>query len=127
MVAPSLPGFGVSFRPGQPRLSIAEIADLFAELMSDVLGYEAFGAQGGDWGSQISSSLAVRHAERLTGVHLNLLTIPSEAIAAGDATEEECQYLEEAVNGSSHLSVESCSRVDLGASACPPEAPSQDT
>src|SRR5918995_3607472 len=43
VVAPSLPGFTLSFRPGQPRFGVEEIADLFAELMSDGLGYERFG------------------------------------------------------------------------------------
>ena len=50
VVAPSLPGYTLSFRPGQKRFAVEEIADLFAELMSDVLGYRRFAAQGGDWG-----------------------------------------------------------------------------
>src|SRR6185436_16152135 len=51
VVAPSLPGYGFSFRPGQPRFGVPEIAAAFAALMTDVLGYRRFGAQGGDWGS----------------------------------------------------------------------------
>src|SRR5215211_681848 len=50
VVAPSLPGFTLSFEPGQRRLGIVEMADLFARLMTDVLGYPRFAAQGGDWG-----------------------------------------------------------------------------
>lgn len=50
VVAPSLPGFGLSFKPGQARFGAEEIADCFAELMTGVLGYDRFGAQGGDWG-----------------------------------------------------------------------------
>ena len=41
VVAPSLPGYGLSFKPGQPRFSPEAIADCFAELMTDVLGYRA--------------------------------------------------------------------------------------
>lgn len=46
VVAPSLPGYGLSFRPGQPRLGVEEIADHFSELMTR-LGYDRFMAQGG--------------------------------------------------------------------------------
>src|ERR1041384_352231 len=48
VIAPSLPGYTLSFRPGQPRFGVEEIADCFAELMT-ALGYECFCAQGGDW------------------------------------------------------------------------------
>src|SRR5688572_28406008 len=65
VVAPSLPGYTLSFRPGQKRFSVEEIADLFAKLMTDVLGYERFAAQGGDWGAFVSSVLGWRHAEKL--------------------------------------------------------------
>src|SRR5262245_20707004 len=44
VVAPSLPGYAFSFKPGQPRLGVVEIADLFASLMTDVLGYRRFAA-----------------------------------------------------------------------------------
>ena len=75
VVAPSLPGFTLSFRPGQPRFSVEQMADIFAELMSDVLGYGRFGAQGGDWGAFISARLGYAHPQRLTGIHLNYLPV----------------------------------------------------
>ena len=74
VVAPSLPGYALSFRPGQKRFGAIEIADLFAELMS-VLGYRRFVAQGGDWGAFVTSVLGWKHAERLLGIHLNLLAV----------------------------------------------------
>jgi pimeloyl-ACP methyl ester carboxylesterase len=46
VVAPSLPGYGFSFRPNQPRFHVDAVADLFARLMTEVLGYPRFGAQG---------------------------------------------------------------------------------
>jgi len=46
VVAPSLPGYTLSFQPGQPRFGVEEIAECFAALMTDVLGYRRFGAQG---------------------------------------------------------------------------------
>ena len=50
IVAPSLPGYTLSFKPGQKRFGVEEIAEVFAALMTDVLGYRRFGVQGGDWG-----------------------------------------------------------------------------
>ncbi len=75
VVAPSLPGYTLSFKPGQPRFGVEEIADCFAELMTDVLGYKTFGAQGGDWGAFITTRLAATRPELLTGIHLNYLPI----------------------------------------------------
>jgi pimeloyl-ACP methyl ester carboxylesterase len=94
VVAPSLPGYGLSFTPGQKRLGAPEIADLFAELMTDVLGYKRFAAQGGDWGAFITSSLGMKHPQRVLGIHLNLLAIPRNANEAV-ATEEEKRYVGE--------------------------------
>jgi microsomal epoxide hydrolase len=75
VVAPSLPGFTLSFAPGQPRFGTEEMADLLAELMTDVLGYGRFAAQGGDWGGFIASRLGYAHADQLIGIHLNLLAV----------------------------------------------------
>lgn len=73
VVVPSLPGYGLSFRPGQQRFGIGQMADAVAELMTR-LGYARFGAQGGDWGSAVCTSLALAHPARLVGVHLNFLS-----------------------------------------------------
>src|SRR5262245_38056360 len=75
VVAPSLPGYTLSFRPGQKRFAVEDIADAFAALMTDVLGYRRFGAQGGDWGAFVSSRLGLRYVERVIGIHLNLLAV----------------------------------------------------
>ena len=72
VVAPSLPGYGLSFTPGQKRFGIRQMADAAAELMT-ALGYAKFGVQGGDWGAIVSSSLGLHHADRLLGIHLNFL------------------------------------------------------
>src|SRR5262249_46892725 len=49
-------------------------ADVFASLMTE-LGYDRYGAQGGDWGAFISTGLGLNHAEHVVGVHLNLLPL----------------------------------------------------
>jgi pimeloyl-ACP methyl ester carboxylesterase len=95
VVAPSLPGYGFSFRPNQPRFNIEAIADVFAQLMTDVLGYTRFGAQGGDWGAFITSRLGFAYADRLVGIHLNLLGVRRDISAPGHPTEEERTYLED--------------------------------
>ena len=95
VVAPSLPGYTLSFRAGQPRFGIEEIADVFAALMTDVLGYSRFGAQGGDWGAFITSRLGYRYAERLVGIHLNLLAVRRDPSLVLNPTEEERRFLGE--------------------------------
>src|SRR5262249_33755630 len=72
-IAPSLPGYTLSYKPGQTRFGVNEIADLYVELMTGVLGYRRFGVQGGDWGAFVASSMGHRHPQLLTGIHLNFL------------------------------------------------------
>jgi pimeloyl-ACP methyl ester carboxylesterase len=95
VVAPSLPGYTLSFREGQPRLGIVEIADLFAQLMTDVLGYRRFAAQGGDWGAFITSCLGAAYPERLAGIHVNLLAVRRDQTPPSAPTDEEKAYLEQ--------------------------------
>jgi microsomal epoxide hydrolase len=84
VVAPSLPGYTLSFAPGQTRFGVEDIAASFIKLMTEVLGYRKFGTQGGDWGAFITSRMAAMRPELFTGLHLNYLTVPRDA-AAGDA------------------------------------------
>ena len=93
VVAPSLPGYGLSFAPGQPRFSLEQIADCFAELMSGVLGYRRFAAQGGDWGAFVTSRLGAVHADKLLGIHLNLLAVRRDSSLVANPTDEEQRYL----------------------------------
>jgi pimeloyl-ACP methyl ester carboxylesterase len=94
VVAPSLPGYGLSFRPGQPRFSAERMADCFADLMA-ALGYERFAAQGGDWGSFVTARLAHAHPQRLVGIHLNLLPIRRDPKMLADPTPDEQRFLAE--------------------------------
>src|SRR5437016_8108700 len=98
VVAPSLPGYTFSFAPNQPRLGIVEIADVFATLMTDVLGYRRFAAQGGDWGAFVTSVLGASHPDRLAGIHVNLLAIRRDLTATKPPTPEEQAYLVEIKN-----------------------------
>ncbi|WP_053849637.1 epoxide hydrolase family protein [Streptomyces sp. NRRL B-24085] len=89
VVVPSIPGFGLSGPPADTGWEAGRIADAWAELMTR-LGYERFGAQGGDWGSAISRELGRAHPGRVIGVHLNLLP---GAQATEEPTEEELAAL----------------------------------
>jgi microsomal epoxide hydrolase len=92
VVAPSLPGYTFSFRPGQPRFGVEQIADVFAQLMTEVLGYPRFAAQGGDWGAFITSRLGYAYPERLYGIHLNLLAVPRDPKLPQPSGPEELAY-----------------------------------
>jgi pimeloyl-ACP methyl ester carboxylesterase len=72
LVVPSLPGYGFSDRPTTTGWGRERIADAWATLMAR-LGYERYAAQGGDWGSGISSLLGARHPEHVAGVHVNFV------------------------------------------------------
>jgi microsomal epoxide hydrolase len=86
VVVPSLPGFGFSGPTHQQGVTIMRIADVFASLMRE-LGYERFAAQGGDWGSYITSTLGRSYPDVVVGIHLNML--PSRAVTALEAINEE--------------------------------------
>ena len=87
-----LPGYGLSFAPGQRRFAVEAMADCFADLMTDVLGYRRYGAQGGDWGSFITSRLGWAYPERLIGIHLNLMPLRRDTRMVADPTPEERRY-----------------------------------
>ncbi len=67
VVVPDMPGYGYSDRPAQPLNSI-EVAAMWAQLMGE-LGYERFGAAGGDVGSHVSRYLGLDHPDRVVAVH----------------------------------------------------------
>jgi microsomal epoxide hydrolase len=95
VIAPSLPGYTLSFKPGQKRFGIGDIADLYAELMMDVLGYKRFGVQGGDWGGFVASVMGLRFPERVAGIHLNLLAVRRDGKMVGSPTPEEKIFLDQ--------------------------------
>ncbi|MCC2110780.1 MAG: epoxide hydrolase, partial [Hyphomicrobiales bacterium] len=95
VVAPSLPGYGFSFREGQKRVGLAGIGDMFARLMRDVLGYQKFCAQGGDWGSFVTSRIGSAYPESVYGIHINLLALPRDRKGVSEPTTEEKAYFAE--------------------------------
>jgi len=93
LVIPSLPGYTLSYRPGQRRFGVEDIADLYAELMTRVLGYRRFGVQGGDWGCFVASVLGHRYPQHVAGIHLNLLAVRRDPKMIANPTAEEKVFL----------------------------------
>lgn len=75
VIAPSLPGYGFSDPTHERQVNIIRIAEWFAVLMNDVLGYSRYGAQGGDWGAMVTSRLGFADAQHVAGIHLNMVGV----------------------------------------------------
>jgi pimeloyl-ACP methyl ester carboxylesterase len=88
LVCPSLPGYGFSGKPTRAGWGVARIADAWDVLMTR-LGYDRYGAQGGDWGSGVTTALGIRHADHVAGIHLNMVTVRPDPAAMDDPTEQE--------------------------------------
>jgi pimeloyl-ACP methyl ester carboxylesterase len=81
LVIPSMPGYGFSGKPMDKGWNPDRIARAWAELMRR-LGYTRYVAQGGDWGSPVSSSMARQAVAGLLGIHINLpATVPPDVAA----------------------------------------------
>ena len=72
LVIPSLPGFGFSSKPKRP-IGQRTTARLFNALMTEVLGYSTYRAQGGDWGALVTSWLGREHGQSARAIHLNMI------------------------------------------------------
>ena len=88
VVVPSLPGYGFSDRPARP-IGPRSTARHFNALMTEVLGYPRYLAQGGDWGAVISSVLGSEHAASCCALHLNMLGLRGPDMAPVSAAEQE--------------------------------------
>jgi pimeloyl-ACP methyl ester carboxylesterase len=79
VVVPSLPGYGWSGPTTQPGWDVQRVAEAWKTLMAR-LGYDRYGAQGGDWGAMVSARLAAIDPEHMVGLHSNmLLAFPEDA------------------------------------------------
>jgi pimeloyl-ACP methyl ester carboxylesterase len=89
VVCPSLPGYGFSDRPVRSGWTVQRIAAAWGELMAR-LGYERFGAQGGDWGASVTTSIAEQFPDRVAGIHLNMpIAIPDASMGEPTAREQD--------------------------------------
>ena len=107
IIAPSIPGFAFSGKPENP-IGPRRIASIFNKLMTEKLGYKKYVAQGGDWGSAISTWLGFDHSKNCNGIHINML--PARHID-GPKTEEEKswdrQFSKDYVSQSGYFAIQS--------------------
>jgi epoxide hydrolase len=87
VVCPSLPGYGFSDKPATTGWGVERTAAAWAELMAR-LGYDQYGAQGGDWGAAVTTRLAMLDQPHLVGIHLNMVTA-GPGRDPGELTEDE--------------------------------------
>jgi len=74
VVAPSLPGYGFSGIP-KTTLGPQATAGMMSRLMRDVLGFESYAVQGGDWGGVIGARMALDHPDGIAALHVNILPL----------------------------------------------------
>ncbi|MET3513889.1 pimeloyl-ACP methyl ester carboxylesterase [Pseudacidovorax sp. 1753] len=94
VVCPSLPGFGFSGRPTTVGWGVDRIAAAWAELMAR-LGHGRYAAQGGDWGSAITTALGAHDPAHCAGIHITM-SMGSRPRTAATPTEAEVQALQRA-------------------------------
>ena len=88
VVCPSLPGYGFSDKPDRQGWGVDRIARAWAVLMGR-LGYQRYGAQGGDWGAAVTTSLGHQDVEHVAGIHLNMPVALPDPSAMADLNESE--------------------------------------
>ena len=91
VICPSLPGFGFSAKPATTGWGVDRIAQAWAVLM-DRLGYSRYGAQGGDWGSAVTTALGAQDAAHCSGIHITL-AMSMRPNVEGQPTAEEARAL----------------------------------
>ncbi|MGD9749939.1 MAG: epoxide hydrolase family protein [Acidimicrobiia bacterium] len=88
VVAPSLPGYGFSSKPKAAGTNVDRIAELFMALMAR-LGYDRYFAQGGDWGSAVTTSIGGQDPEHCLGIHITLAMIGAPKLEGEPSAEEQ--------------------------------------
>ncbi len=93
VVAPSIPGYGFSGPTHETGWDVRRVARAVAELMGR-LGYDRYGAHGGDWGARVSRDLGLLEPDHVAGVHVTMLTPRVQPEDQATLTEEERRRLE---------------------------------
>lgn len=97
LIVPSLPGFGFSMPLTRTGLDVPRSAELFATLMTDVLGYSRYAVGGGDWGSVLCGQIAHAHPNNVIGLLTSIPLFPAldlMAITPDDFAPDEQWMLE---------------------------------
>ena len=92
LVLPTMPGYGYSGKPTEAGWSVEKIADAWSVLMQR-LGYDWYGAQGGDWGSAVTTALGIQDPEHCHGIHINMVFAAPDPDTMDSLTEREKQAM----------------------------------
>ena len=92
VIAPSLPGYGFSDKPKATGWGVPKIAMAWVQLMGR-LGYDKWVAQGGDWGSAVTTAIGVIRPAGCLAIHVNMPLVFPGADQMGELTEAEKGYL----------------------------------
>jgi pimeloyl-ACP methyl ester carboxylesterase len=92
IVCPSLPGYGFSGKPSQSGWGVEKIAETW-DLLMVRLGYENYGAQGGDWGAAVTTQIG-RNIGHCDAIHINMPIGRPTPESLQDPTDEEKSALE---------------------------------
>lgn len=104
LVIPALPGFGFSDKPTSPGWGVGKTASAWVQLMAR-LGYgQRWAAQGGDWGSAVTTALGHMRPPGLVGIHLNMMMYQPTRDEIAQATPEEQRMLADAQRYDQELS-----------------------
>ena len=79
VICPSLPGYGFSDKPEEPGWGIEKIGGTWTKLMAE-LGYNKYVAQGGDWGSAVTTQIGIQDPEHCMAIHLNMVMAAPDAM-----------------------------------------------
>jgi epoxide hydrolase len=107
VVVPSLPGYGWSGPTTDRGWDVQRIADAWATLMAR-LGYERYGAQGGDWGSQVTMRIGALDADHCAAIHLNMAFAepPAEKVPLDDADTADLAAMQQFVREETGYAIE---------------------
>ncbi|MEG3586191.1 MAG: epoxide hydrolase [Actinomycetota bacterium] len=92
VICPSLPGYGFSGKPSVTGWGVEKIAKTWDQLMVR-LGYDHYGAQGGDWGAAVTTQIG-RNVGHCAGIHINMPIGRPTPESLQDPTDEEKSALE---------------------------------
>ncbi|MFK7975792.1 MAG: epoxide hydrolase family protein [Halioglobus sp.] len=88
VVVPCLPGYGFSGKPTQTGTSVQKIGSMWGKLMAR-LGYDRYVAEGGDWGSMVTQSMAQTETEHCAAAHVTMPIVAPDPDTMDDLTEKE--------------------------------------
>jgi len=93
IVCPNLPGYGFSGKPKKNGWSVEKIARAWGELM-ERLGYDRYVAQGGDWGSMVTTAIGMSETEHCAAIHVNMPIVAPDPATMDQLSKQEQSALE---------------------------------